>query len=142
MSDYDTDIVEWSERQGALMRRLAAGELVNNAEMDWPNIAEEIETVGRNETRAVASLLQQTLLHMLKAEAWPSARDAQTWRKDAANFREQAAEWFAPSMRQKIDLTKLLGRARRQMPDTVEGVAPLPTPETDRATLDDLLRDS
>ena len=40
---HDDDIVLWSERQGDLLRRRAAGELVNDAEVDWPNIAEEIE---------------------------------------------------------------------------------------------------
>jgi hypothetical protein len=44
MSDYDTDILLWSERQGELRRRRAAGELVNDAELDWPNIADEIES--------------------------------------------------------------------------------------------------
>jgi hypothetical protein len=38
MSDlYDDDIVLWSERQSDLLRRRAAGELVNEAELDWPN---------------------------------------------------------------------------------------------------------
>jgi hypothetical protein len=47
MSDlYHTDILEWSERQGALLRRIAAGERVNDTDLDWPNIAEEIESVG------------------------------------------------------------------------------------------------
>ena len=35
MSDlYDTDIVTWSEQQAALLRRRAARELVNEAEID------------------------------------------------------------------------------------------------------------
>ena len=44
--EYETDIALWSEHQAALLRRVAAGELVNSAEVDWPNIAEEIESVG------------------------------------------------------------------------------------------------
>jgi hypothetical protein len=48
MSDlYNRDIVTWSEQQAALLRRRAVGELVNEAELDWDNIAEEIESVGR-----------------------------------------------------------------------------------------------
>src|SRR5271157_5553989 len=42
MSDldlYDTDILAWSERQADLLRRHAAGDLVNDAELDWLNIA-------------------------------------------------------------------------------------------------------
>jgi hypothetical protein len=48
MSDYDTDILIWSERQGELLRRVA-GEPVNDAEADWPNIAEGIMEVGRSD---------------------------------------------------------------------------------------------
>jgi hypothetical protein len=71
MSDYDTDIVLWSEHQAELLSRRAAGELVNEAELDWSNIAEEIESVGREQRHAVGSLLMRALVHMLKAEAWP-----------------------------------------------------------------------
>jgi len=35
MGDYDTDILEWSERQAELLRRYAAGEQINEAELDW-----------------------------------------------------------------------------------------------------------
>jgi hypothetical protein len=61
---YDTDILRWSERQADLLRRRAAGELINEAELDWPNIAEEIEDVGSNRLHAVESLLVQALRHM------------------------------------------------------------------------------
>jgi hypothetical protein len=39
------DIHLWSERQGALLRRLAAGEDVSN-QVDWPHLVEEIEHRG------------------------------------------------------------------------------------------------
>jgi hypothetical protein len=104
MTQYDADILIWSEHQAALLRRRAAGELVNDAEVDWSNIAEEIEDVGRSQLYAVESLLVQALRHMLKAEAWPLSRDAPTWRADAVAFRRQAQRRFVPSMRQKIGL--------------------------------------
>lgn len=87
---YDTDIVVWSEHQAALLHRIAAGELVNSADLDWPNIAEEIESVGREQVHAVESLLVQALLHMLKAEAWPLMRDAPNWRAEPVRFRGDA----------------------------------------------------
>jgi Domain of unknown function DUF29 len=74
MSDYGDDILLWSERQAELLRRMAAGERVND-QVDWENVAEEIESVGRTEPRACESHLVQALLHDLKAEAWPLARD-------------------------------------------------------------------
>src|SRR3954453_23749555 len=83
MSDYDTDILVWSERQGALLRRRTAGELINEADLDWVNIAEEIESVGREQLHAVESLLLQALIHMLKAEAWPLSREVPHWQAEA-----------------------------------------------------------
>jgi hypothetical protein len=141
MSDYDTDILIWSEHQAELLRRRAAGELVNDAEMDWPNIAEEIQDVGRSELRSCRSLLRQALRHMLKAEAWPLSRDAPTWRADAIDFRRQARDAFGPSMRQKIDVADLYADALAAMPDTIDGQPSLQVPTECPVTLDDLLGD-
>jgi hypothetical protein len=139
MSDYDDDILIWSERQGALLRRRAAGELVNDAELDWPNIAEEIEDVGRSQFQAVESLLRQALTHILKAEAWPLCRDAPSWRADAVSFRIDAASRYMASMRQRIDLARIYRQARLALPETVDGQPPLPVSETCLVTLEELL---
>jgi 2-polyprenyl-6-methoxyphenol hydroxylase-like FAD-dependent oxidoreductase len=138
-SDYDTDILEWSEHQGALLRRLANGELVNSAELDWPNIAEEIESVGSEQLHAVESLLVQALIHMLKAEAWPLSRDVPHWRAEAIRFRGDAARRFVPSMRQRINLAALCRSALRAIPETIDDQPPLPVPELCPVTLDELL---
>ena len=37
MSVYDTDILVWSERPAALLRRIMLGELVND-QVDWENV--------------------------------------------------------------------------------------------------------
>ena len=56
MSDlYDSDAVLWSERQADLLRRRARGELANDADLDWLNIAEEIDSMGRSERSALSS---------------------------------------------------------------------------------------
>ncbi len=141
MSDYDSDILVWSEHQADLLRRRAAGKLVNDAEMDWPHIAEEIEDVGRSELRGVESLLVQALRHMLKAEAWPLSRDAPNWRADAIDFRRQARRRFLPSMRQRIDVAGLYADALAAVPETVDGQPPLPLPVACPVTLDELLGD-
>ena len=139
MTLYEEDILLWSERQAELLRRRAAGELVNEADLDWTNIAEEIESVGSEQLHAVTSMLRQALIHMLKAEAWPLSRDAPVWRADAIDFRGQAADRFAPSMRQKIDLAHVYRRALRAIPETMDGQPPLPVPQTCPVTLDELL---
>src|SRR5690242_7909631 len=100
---YDADILVWSEQQAALLRRVAAGERVNAPELDWPNIIEEVESVGLSELHAVESLLLQALIHMLKAEAWPQSQAVPGWQAEARTFRRQARRWFSPSMSQRID---------------------------------------
>ena len=139
MSDlYDTDILEWSGRQADLLRRIAAGEHVNE-QVDWQNVAEEIEDVGRNELHSVESLLGQALRHMLKAEAWPLNRDAPSWRADAIDFRRQARRRFVRSMAQKIDVGELYADALAALPESMDGQPPLPVPHQCPVTLAELL---
>ena len=135
---YDDDILLWSERQAALLRRVAAGEPVNERP-DWSNIIEEVESVGREQLHAVESLLLQALVHMLKAEGWPAARDVENWRTDARVFRAQARRRFAPSMRQNIDLADIYADALKTLPATMDGQPPQPLPATCPMTLDELL---
>jgi len=139
MSDYDTDILIWSERQAALLQRTASGDLANSNEIDWPNIVEEIEAVGRSELYAVESLLIQALVHMLKAAAWPLSPYVAHWEAETIGFRDDAARRFTPSMRQRIAVADLYARARRRMPDTIDGQAPLPVPAECPVTLDEML---
>lgn len=140
MSDlYEQDVVTWSERQAELLRRRAAGELVNEAEIDWANVAEEIADVGKSALRGVRSHILMALLHDLKAEAWPRSRDVPHWRAEARLQRDQARDDYVPSMAEKIDMAKLYRQAWRAMPETIDGLAPLPVPSVCPVTLEVML---
>jgi hypothetical protein len=139
MSDlYDDDILLWSERQADLLRRIAEGEPVNERP-DWPNIIEEVESVGREQLHAVESLLFQAFVHMLKAEAWPDSRDAEAWLADARGFRLQVRRRFVPSMRQRIDLSGIYADALKARPETAYEPPAQPVSPTCPMTLDELL---
>ena len=139
MSDlYDEDILLWSERQAALLRRVAAGDPVNERP-DWGNIIEEVESVGRGDLRAVRSLLLQALVHRLKAEAWPASPSVAAWEADARLFRIQARDAFSPSMRQRLDLPGIYADAQKALPATMDGIPPQPVPASCPMTLDELL---
>ena len=142
MADYDSDILEWSEHQASLLRQVAAGtRLPAHETPDWTNIIDEVESVGRSQLSAVRSSLIQALGHDLKAEAWPSCREVPHWRSEARRFRDDAIEAFTPSMRSKLDVEALYAKALNRLPDTVDGLPPLPLPATCPVTLDDLLRE-
>jgi hypothetical protein len=136
---YGDDILLWSEQQAALLRRLAAGERVNERAIDWTNVAEEIEDVGRSSLRAVRSHLVQALLHDLKAEAWPLSQEVEHWRAEARGHRDEAKDDYTPSMAQRIDVAALYRRALRMMPGKIDGQPPLSVPAICPVTLDQLL---
>ncbi|HLB97555.1 MAG TPA: DUF29 domain-containing protein [Acetobacteraceae bacterium] len=126
MSDlYDTDIVLWSERQSGLLRRRAAGELVNEAELDWSNIAEEIESLGRNQARELASRLAAVILHLMKLQASPASDPRAGWRDTVQEQRDEIDRLLldAPTLRGRIpaiiarELERARHRARTALPD-------------------------
>jgi hypothetical protein len=124
MSDlYDTDVVEWSERQVQLLRCLAARQ-TSNESPDWGNIIEEIESVGRSQTHSVEDLLVQAFLRDLKACAWPHSRKIPHWQAEARVCRSDARRRFTPSMRQKIDVAALFRDAMEGLPEKMDGYPP------------------
>jgi len=130
---YDEDILVWSEQQAELLRRRSANAL------DWDNLAEEIEDVGRSQFRAVESHLIQALLHDLKAQAWPTSHDVPHWQAEARGQRDDARSGFTASMRQRIDMAALYRRALRRMPESIDGLPPLPVPQACPFTLEEIL---
>ena len=121
---YERDALAWADRQAALLRRVAAGEGVNEA-VDWPHVIEEVQDVGLSELRACQSLLEQVLTHLLKLRAMPDSLSAKHWRDEVQAFRHDVQRRFTPSMRQRIGLDdlyrKAAGRARTAMED--KGIA-------------------
>ena len=130
---YNTDIVAWAEVQAEALRRRAMNAI------DWDNVAEEIEGVGRGQRQAVEAHLILALLHDLKAEAWPRSLSEPSWRAEARLHRRLARRKFAPGMRQKIDVASLYADALDGLPDTLDGMPHLPVPHICPVTLDELL---
>ncbi len=105
MSDYDTDILEWSERQAALLRGRAAGKLINDADLDWPNIAEEIESVGRSERLALASHIEMVIEHLAKLELSPALEPRRSWQETVLRTRSAIRKLIkgSPSLLPTLD---------------------------------------
>ena len=131
---YERDILAWSEHQADLLRRLGHGERVND--VDWANLAEEIEDVGRSQLNSVESLLSLIVIHILKLHCWPENEACGHWRGEIVGFQFEANKRFTASMRRKIDIEALYGygvrRLRRETPD-------ISVPTKNPFTLDDLL---
>lgn len=70
---YETDIVAWAREQAALIR---AGRFEH---LDLEHIAEEIEDVGKSETRELASRMAVLLMHLLKWQYQPQFQSSKSW---------------------------------------------------------------
>ena len=104
MSDYGTDVLAWSVKQAGLLRRRAAGELVNDSALDWPNIAEEIESVGQSERYRIRSHIGTVIEHLIKLQASPAIDPRNGWKTTARNARRSIERSLktSPSLRREV----------------------------------------
>lgn len=83
MSDlYEKDPYTWALQQADALRRRSANEV------DWDNVAEEIESVGRSEANELRSRYAILLRHLLKWQFQPERR-SRSWE---ASVRVQRTE--------------------------------------------------
>jgi hypothetical protein len=133
---YERDVLAWSQHQADLLRRLGRGERVND--VDWTNVAEEIEDVGLSELHSVESFLNLIMLHLLKLHAWPDSQARGHWLSEIVGFQRSLKRRFSPSMRQRIDVGGLYTDAIDQLR---AGDSDAQWPEENPFTLDDLLNE-
>lgn len=84
---YETDFALWAEQQGEELRR-AAGQR-SNLPLDWDNLAEEIESLGRSQRSQVKSLVRNILVHLIKLAYSPATPNWFGWETEVSLFRAQ-----------------------------------------------------
>lgn len=99
---YDTDLVLWAEDQARALRDAAS--TASNLPIDWENVAEEIEALGKNQSRELASRISTVLIHLLKLTASPATEPRAAWRETIREQRHgiQRVLTDAPSLRRTI----------------------------------------
>ncbi len=100
---YDEDFYAWTEIQAAELRKLAARPDLSNV-MDWENLIEEVETLGRSDLRAAEGYLVQCIAHLIKLASAPDAVPPEKWRAEIVVLQGNFQKAFAASMRRKFDL--------------------------------------
>ena len=77
---YDQDFVRWAEQQAIAIRE--AGSSGANLPIDWKNVAEEIESLGRSDRRELGSRIATIIEHLLKLQSSPAEGRAEAgWRR-------------------------------------------------------------
>ncbi|MDS4022929.1 MAG: DUF29 domain-containing protein [Candidatus Competibacter sp.] len=111
MNSYDQDFVLWTEQQAALLRQGRFGEA------DLGHIAEEIESMGKSDRRALKNHLINVVVHLLKWRCQRKRR-GRSWESSIINGRREIG-WIledSPSLRPQLPVLfeDVYGEARRQ----------------------------
>lgn len=82
---YETDYLQWIE---TTVKKLQFGDYTN---VDWENLIEEIQDMGRSERRSLKSNLIVVLVHLLKWQFQPECRSG-SWEGSIIEHRRRIRE--------------------------------------------------
>lgn len=100
------DVYGWAIAQAALIRARRFDEI------DWVNVADEIESVAKSEIRALTSNLIVLLAHILKWDHQPQRR-SRFWSLSINEHRARVEDEIADNPSMKPKLSEVLSRAYR-----------------------------
>jgi hypothetical protein len=129
-SRYDRDFFAWTREQAALLRREAARGLASD--LDFENLAEEIESLGKRDRRALASQLARITEHLLKLQHARAEEPRPGWENSVDAHRSKARRILADSPGLKSELGALLSESYK---DGRRRAARLLRAELDHTTL-------
>lgn len=104
---YRKDTAAWSENQAAALR--AAAQSGANQELNWENLAAEIEDLGKSQRLALRSRLATIIEHLVKLQYSPAVDPRHGWRQTIRRERNEIARLLddSPSLdREVADLVK------------------------------------
>lgn len=98
---YDQDFFLWTQEQAAALRRAKE----SNLPLDWENLAEEIESLGKSDRRQLRSQIRRTLRHLFKLEASLASEPRARWCSTISDGRGDIEDVLrdSPSLRREID---------------------------------------
>jgi len=98
---YDQDFLLWTQQQAAELRRVKD----SNLPLDWENLAEEIESLGKSLRAELNSQIRRILRHLLKLDASPAIDPRAGWRTTILDARTELEDLFedSPSLRREVE---------------------------------------
>ena len=101
---YEQDFLAWIDEQGqALKARQVAA-------LDWDNLVEEIESMGRSQRNELKSRLRVLLMHLIKWH-WQSEKRSTSWQLTIKEQRLSLRDLFEMSPSLRPSLPVLLPKA-------------------------------
>jgi hypothetical protein len=84
---HDADFFAWSKRQAEGLR--AAARTGSNQQLDWENLAEEIEDLGKSLRIALRSQISRIIQHQVKLAHSPAVDPRKGWRRTIRQARAE-----------------------------------------------------
>lgn len=99
---YETDTVAWSTHQASALRNAARGG--SNQPLDWENLAEEIEDLGKSLRLRLRSQIARIIQHQVKLEYSPAVDPRKGWRRTIRQARMDIDRVLedSPSLRREV----------------------------------------
>jgi hypothetical protein len=106
---YDRDFFAWTQHQADLLRRAAARE--PTSDLDFDHLAEEIESLGKRDRRALASHVARITEHLLKLQYARDEEPRPGWENSVDAHRSKARRILADSPGLKGEVATLLNES-------------------------------
>lgn len=125
---YDTDFYSWALEQAEALRRAGTARINTPVAVDWENVAEEIESMGKAAAKELRSRFATLLAHLLKWQH-QAGRRSRSWEITIRRERRQIAEHLVDNPGLKPRMAELFERAYLDARDEAAIETGLP-PET------------
>lgn len=122
---YDQDYFAWTQDQADVLRRRSA------TEIDWDNLLDEVESLGRTQRRELHNRLVILLSHILKWERQPELR-SRSWSVTIATQQKQIADLMEESPSLKSALPETYPKAYADARDYASLETRIPVADFDR----------
>ena len=99
---YDRDFWAWTQEQAAALRRRQF------RRVDWDNLIEEVESLGREQKSAWKSYCANVIAHLLKIEHSPAKGSIDHWRQEVLDWRDEMYHRLADNPGLKGELSEML----------------------------------
>jgi hypothetical protein len=100
---YDEDFFAWTKQQAKALR--AAARSRTNQPLDWTNLAEEIEDLGKSQRRELGSRIREIVEHLVKLQRSPALEPRPGWRASIRRQRAAIEDLLrdSPSLEREVD---------------------------------------
>jgi hypothetical protein len=99
---YEADLVAWAEQQAKALRDAARNN--SNDALDWENLAEEIEDLGKSLRIGLSSQISRIIQHQVKLAHSPASDPRRGWRRTIRQARAEIERILddSPSLKREV----------------------------------------